>query len=177
MMAFVSVVTSLLHFGCASSQQTPASPQQFDGSPVVVSVCGAFQWNSTGVAAHRGERWFIEVTGSSPACADGSHPHADLVDCDHPGCAQWRDGPLTTSPEGWEKWFLRPFAFLKRVPTAHWYELSGGIGRELCQTFAVGKFRTVHIENDGEIYLFANDETSRYCNNYGSLRVRLVRLK
>jgi hypothetical protein len=35
----------------------------------------------------------------------------------------------------------------------------------------------VTTEEDGEIYLFANDAASRYDNNYGSLRVRLVRLK
>jgi hypothetical protein len=173
-----SVLACTFLSGCASSQTaTIPSADQFDGQAVVVNVCGAFQWNSTGVVAHRGERWFIEVTGSSAVCEDGNHKNPDTRDCDRPDCALWRDGPITASPEGWEKWFLRPLGFLKRVPSAHWYELSGGIGRSLCQTFAIGRSRTVRADEEGEIYLFANDAPSRYCNNSGSLRVRLVRLK
>lgn len=173
-----ALLASLLLFGCGSSQSaTIASPDQFAGPPVTVNVCGFTPMNPTGVKAQRGERWFIEVTGSTATCADGSHGHPDLHDCDRPDCAMWRDGGETTTPEGWELWYLKPFFFLKRVRSARWYELTGSIGPDLHQTFVIGRSRTVTIKEDGDIYLFANDAASRYDNNYGSLRVRLVRLK
>jgi hypothetical protein len=178
-MLVVTVSAWLFLSGCISTRnETRPSDSQFDGVPVPVKVCGANPMNSTGIVAHHGERWFIEVTGSDPACKDGTHGNPELHNCDRPECAFWKDGRQPPSPpEGYEPWYLKPAAFLKRVRSARWYELSGSVGPDLHQTFAVGRYRTVPVEEDGEIFLFANDAACRYDNNYGSLRVRLVRLK
>jgi hypothetical protein len=175
----VTVSAFLFLSGCISTEnETRPSDSQFDGVPVPVSVCGANPMNSTGIHALRGQRWFIEVIGSDTACEDGKHPSSNLRKCDEPECAFWKDGRQPPSPpEGYELWYLKPAAFLKRVRSARWYELSGSIGPDLHQTFVVGRYHTVLVEGDGEIFLFANDAACRYDNNYGSLRVRLVRLK
>lgn len=146
-------------------------------APAVISVCGATPLTPTHVTVHRGERWSIEVIGSSPTCENGQHGDSRLQLCDRPDCAQWADGKRLppVSPEGWERWYIRPFAFKKRVRSAHWYELTGAVGNPFRQTFAIGRKRTVTIDVDGELYLFANDAPGRYDNNYGSLRVRVTR--
>jgi hypothetical protein len=146
-------------------------------TPVVVNVCGAAERTSTQVMVHSGERWTFEVIGSSPACEDGQHGDPRLRECDQSECASWADGKRLppVSPEGWERCYLRPFFFLKRVRSAHWYELTGAVGNPFRQTFAIGKGKTVTIKSDGELFLFANDAKDRYKNNYGSLRVRITR--
>lgn len=150
--------------------------------PVVVDVCGADELTSTGVTVNHGERWNIEVIGSSPTCKDGKHgdPLGRLKPCDHRDCARWADGTRIdpVPPTGWERWYIRPFNYKKRVRSAHWYELTGAVGSPFKQTFAIGSGKTVPIETDGgELYLFANDAPGRYFNNYGALRVRLTLVK
>lgn len=146
-------------------------------TPVVVNVCSAVKETPAKVTVQRGERWTFEVIGSSPACEDGQHGDSRLTECDRPDCALWADGKRLppVSPEGWERCYLRPFFFLKRVRSAHWYELTGAVGSPFRQTFAIGRGKTVTIGADGELFLFANDAKSRYGNNYGSLRVRISR--
>ena len=144
----------------------------------VVSVCGAEKINSTGITVHPGEKWRFEVIGSSPACDDCRHNDPRLSECDRPG-PRWSDGKRQpcVSAEGWELWYLRPFFFLKRVRSAHWYELTGAVykGDRARQTFAIGLRTTpIPIDAEGELVLFANDASWRYANNYGSLRVRIT---
>src|SRR5689334_9844878 len=91
-------------------------------APVVVSVCGADKLTSTHITVHRGERWNIEVIGSSPTCDNGQHgdPLGRLKPCDRPDCALWADGTRLdpVPPTGWEKWYIRPFNYMKRVRSA-----------------------------------------------------------
>jgi hypothetical protein len=169
----ITVASLFFITAVAGVAQTPANaPAQ----PVVVSVCGATKATPTHVDVHHGERWTIEVIGSSPSCVGGTHSDSRLRECDRPDCAMWADGkrisPVT--PRGWERWYVRPFAFLKRVRSAHWYELTGAVGCPFQQTFAIGRRRTVTIASDGELFLFANDAPRRYGNNTGSLRVRIA---
>ena len=151
----VGLTIVLLLFAAAAAAQP---------TPVVVDVCGATKMTPTQITVHAHERWTIEVIGSSPACADGKHGDARLHECDHPDCARWADGKRIppVSPKGWERWYLRPFAYLKRVRSAHWYELTGAVGDPFKQTFAIGLARKVTIDSDGELFLFANDAESRY---------------
>jgi hypothetical protein len=146
-------------------------------APVVISVCGADELTPTHVTVRRGERWNIEVIGSSPTCENGKHGDSRLQPCDRADCAQWADGKRLppVAPTGWEKWYIRPFAFMKRVRSAHWYELTGAVGNPFRQTFAIGMKQMVTIKVDGELYLFANDAPGHYDNNYGSLRVSVTR--
>jgi hypothetical protein len=161
----------------ANDPRVPA-PDERIGDASTVEVCGAEPWNSTGIIARAGERFYVEVVGSTARCRDGLHGHPDLRDCDEPACARWKDGnrlpPVTA--EGWELWYLRPVWFMKRVRAAHWYELCGSFGDDGDQ-FVVGLHTIVTAPADGAIYLFANDAKDRYGNNYGALRVRLTRLK
>lgn len=144
--------------------------------PVTVDVCGAEKLNATHLSVKRGEKLHFEVIGSSPACKDGGHADPRLVACDQPDCANWADGrQRPNDANGWECLLLRPFFFLKRVRSAHWYELTGAVGHDpFLQTFAIGKENDATIEANGELFLFANDASWRYPNNYGSLRVRIT---
>lgn len=82
---------------------------------------------------------------------------------------------MKVDAKGWERLLLRPLFFLKRVRSAHWYELTGAVGANpVRQTFPIGMGRKVPITADGELFLFANDASCRYQNNYGSLRVRIT---
>jgi hypothetical protein len=153
---------------------------QLSMTSVTAEVCGAVNMNPTGVKVHQGEHLFLKVVGSRARCADGSGDHSDLHDCDQPKCAQWKDGRFTVGPDGWETWYAKPFWFLKRLRSAHWYELAGsvvGLDGAVVQSLPIGTSAALDIKEDGELFLFGNDASCLYSNNYGALKVEIRQFK
>lgn len=177
-LGYLTIMTDVARKGSIWTREDD-SPQ-----PVVhefdVAVCGAEPLNPTRVMVHHGDRLSFNVTGSASACKDQSGGQPDFHECAEPNCAHWTDGRLTVDANGWEKFYLKPFWFLKRVRSAHWYELSGTIvdgKRKQVQTFAIGVRATIDVKEDGDLYLFGNDATGRYGNNEGVLRVHIRQIQ
>ncbi|MCZ6690631.1 MAG: glycerophosphodiester phosphodiesterase family protein [Planctomycetota bacterium] len=84
--------------------------------------------------------------------------------------AEWVDGPILTDANGFSRWYLAPWWFLRRVPSAKWFALMGQIG-ENGEPFVIGKNSSLTAEASGELLMFANDVRFHYSNNCGFLEV------
>lgn len=119
-----------------------------------LTVYAEERWNQSGVLLETGATYQFEVV---------SYP-------------LWKDGIIHTDPNGFFRWWLSPFSFLTRMPSAKWFELIGTIGRDEVRCFKIGKGREYSMEGEaGELFLFANDISFMYYNNEGSLRLSVKR--
>ena len=87
----------------------------------------------------------------------------------------WRDWSIETDPDGYSRWWLWPFTWLRRLPDANWFQLVGAIGRSRAGTFKIGKGVTERACRSGPLYCFANDVRWMYGNNHGRLTLRVTR--
>ncbi len=72
---------------------------------------------------------------------------------------------------------VKIFEDLSRYPEADWFELIGAYDNdESAHFFRIGIETTLTAEQDGELYLFANDLQSRYGNNDGLIRTFIERV-
>ena len=96
----------------------------------------------------------------------------------------WDDDNITCNASGWKSEQLnflketavKVFEDNRRYPEADWFELIGAYDNdESASFFRVGIETTITAEQDGELYLFANDLKSRYGNNDGLIRAFIER--
>lgn len=85
---------------------------------------------------------------------------------------RWVDGFISCGPEGYSRWWLKPFTVLRRVRSAPWFSLIGAVGR--ASPLLVGDQTVFHAEIDGELSFYANDIIFMYWNNRGSIRVAVA---
>lgn len=121
-------------------------------------------WNWTGLHVSRGECYKFST----------------------PPTQEWRDAVINSNASGYTRWWLWPFAWLKRLPRAPWFCLSGAVGDAGNPTvsgvparetmFPIGTDRRWTSTSDGYLYLFANDVDAFYFNNRGGLKVTIERL-
>jgi hypothetical protein len=87
------------------------------------------------------------------------------------------DSWISTGPEGFSKWWMRPFESSRRMPGLPWFRLIGTVGRNLDHTFSIGGGLDAYSPPlAGEFFCFLNDAPSFYWNNHGSLDLRITRL-
>jgi hypothetical protein len=89
----------------------------------------------------------------------------------------WNDFSIASSAGGYGS---RPGQHIwerfRRIPTAHWLELIGTVGKSLNCAFIIG-CRLVRFSPavSGRFYCFANDLRFMYWNNSGSIKVEIAR--
>lgn len=86
----------------------------------------------------------------------------------------WRDWMIETDADGFSRPHLRLAEPLRRVPTAHWFQLCGTIDRRLDQVIILGGDVAFKAPAGGRLFLFANDVSWMYWNNVGQIQVRIL---
>ena len=92
---------------------------------------------------------------------------------------QWDDNGIHAIPptEGFNKWYLSPFWFLRRYQAAPWFMLIGAIGQNSKHFFPINQSPLNYTATaTGDFFCFANDAPFAYGNNKGSLTLRITRL-
>jgi len=111
--------------------------------PVSVRVEAKPHWNDGKVSVAEGQRLRIAATGT------------------------WTDWTITRGPEGFTKWYLKPFEGGRRIPKANWFALIGCVGQTLDHCFVVGRGGTFTAPATGRLWFFANDVERAHWNNKG----------
>lgn len=110
-----------------------------------VDVLACRQWNDSGIDVTEGQTVRISASG------------------------EWTDWRISTGPNGFERWYLRPFVFLKRCRRAPWFCLIASIGKDARTCHVVGDKGGFTAKSSGRLYLYANDAWSKYGNNSGRI--------
>lgn len=79
---------------------------------------------------------------------------------------KWEDSDKLApcDADGYEKWYLYAFFFLRTFKTAPWFCLIGIVDGKQFRMGAEGNFVS---ERSGELFCFANDAPFKRRNNYG----------
>lgn len=102
-----------------------------------------------------------------------------------PENAQWQDASMWCGPEGWKSeelpWYkesiVKFFENHRRLKDANWFALVGALGDEDDELFLIGNCTNSYTATrEADLYLFANDMSSKYSNNEGSLMVTITRV-
>lgn len=147
-----------------SSQRRSPQLLQVEES-VSVEIHSACQWNRTGIMLEAGAHYQFQVSA----------------------CDTWKDASIVCSASGWTskdvRPILRPLVMAaekkRRMPSANWFELIGVQDGASCKMFRIGcrgAGWTYSPTKNGEFVAFANDLTSKYGNNSGSLRLTVTRV-
>ncbi len=89
------------------------------------------------------------------------------------GDQRWTDGPIGCGADGYEKWWLAPFRWMRRFRPAPWFALIGSVGEK---TFEIGSSYVLRDAPGGELSCYANDVWFMYWNNRGRLEVEVTPL-
>jgi hypothetical protein len=100
----------------------------------------------------------------------------------------WKDASIPATPTGWVmnskevqemgilmKMFLGVTKNFRRVPNQQWFYLMGATSGINYKEFPIGFGISGPDVTDGEFCAFANDLSTMYWNNTGSLRLRVTR--
>ena len=131
----------------------PATPLGHGESKIML-VMADCKLNKSGVILEEGERYKFEVV------------NVEL----------WKDGRIITNPEGFSRWWLKPFEKFRRYPEAALLTLVGGVTNVLRHWFQIVQKATQVASAEGEFFCFANDVGFRYGNNKGQLLLKITHL-
>jgi hypothetical protein len=84
----------------------------------------------------------------------------------------WYDWTIRSGPEGYERWYLVPLRWMRRMRSAPWFALVGTIGQG--PLIRIADKQTISSDEDAELRCFANDIGFMYWNNRGAIRVTLT---
>lgn len=114
------------------------------------------------------EKW--NDSGLTVKAGSGVRIHAE------PG-SKWIDWFIECGPDGYEKFWLNPFRWSRRVPDAPWFALICCIDRDLPSAFIVGSGTDCYIPpRDGTLFFFSNDAPFAYWNNKGQVKLQVTSL-
>ena len=127
-----------------------------------IAICACRPWNDSAVKVKKGESYKFEI--------EAVH--------------NWVDGNLESDPEtGWHGSFHRTMGFLsgflKRSSKTGWYVLTGTVGKVDDASFAAippGNAPVI-MQDNGELYFYANDMNGRYFNNKGKTILKITRIR
>lgn len=118
---------------CESSEATKELEGEATVAFMIDDPCFA-----TGIGLEKGEDYIIEVL-----LGKGD---------------KWVDGWIESSPDGYRRWWMLPFASSRRHVFEPWMKLMGRIGPEGGETFAIGSGPLKYNARfDGELFLYVND--------------------
>ena len=84
---------------------------------------------------------------------------------------EWKDKTNVCGPSGYSRWYLTPWAPLRRYVRAPWFALIGTI--DGAQSFVIGNEREWTAPTNGELWCYANDVWFMYGNNSGSITLQV----
>lgn len=158
-----ALATSFLLFSaaCACQPRLAAVPNDpvrelAVGEEVRVAIEAGRVWNPTPVVVDPAQQYSLRVYGTQ----------------------QWTDGPYESDANGYRGWFNFLVKSKKRVPAEKFFALIGAIDKDESTAEKIG----IHRENwspprRGQLFAYANDLPTRYCNNLGSLDLTIRRTK
>ena len=89
----------------------------------------------------------------------------------------WKDAWIVATPAGFERWWLRAFTPLRRLPEAPWFALCAHVDGAADRPFAIGGgLDEWHAPASGELVCFANDVPFLYGNNSGEITLQVSRI-
>ncbi|MCZ7469725.1 hypothetical protein M0412_04280 [Agrobacterium sp. O3.4] len=83
----------------------------------------------------------------------------------------WIDWYINTDANGYDRFWLRPFAAKKRAPKEKWFALIGALDQDESTAFLIGSEKIWVAPRSGQLWCFANDMPSKYGNNKGAITV------
>ncbi|NTG45241.1 hypothetical protein [Rhizobium rhizogenes] len=84
---------------------------------------------------------------------------------------KWTDWFIDSDANGYERFWLKPFASRKRMPKEKWFALIGVVDKDMATAFKIGTEKVWPATATGKLWCFANDDLSRYGNNKGTIEV------
>jgi hypothetical protein len=120
-------------------------------------IISANYWNSTGVTVKEGHTYKFDV--ASPVDSAGN-----IV-----GLADWY--VHVTTLHGYDRWYLRPFFFLRRRPHESWFSLIGTVGKR--DPFRILAGKKWVASRTGQLICYFNDCPLLYWNNVGYVRLHV----
>ncbi|MDO7836580.1 hypothetical protein Q4610_16155 [Sphingobium sp. HBC34] len=113
------------------------------------TVFAAYRWNDTEIDVVKGQAISIAAQG------------------------RWVDSSISATPDGFERPWLDPVQWLRRLPSAPWFCLCATVGQMKRPIHRIGSAGAFIADRDGRLYLFANDAWLFYFNNKGSIRASI----
>jgi hypothetical protein len=64
----------------------------------------------------------------------------------------------------------------KRSPSPKWFQLVGEVDKNKSHTIELGKEGTFFAPENGRLFVYANDVSSAYWNNYGAIKLEITQM-
>ncbi len=93
------------------------------------------------------------------------------------GDQQWFDAQITTTADGYDRWWLHWARGMQRFADADLFTLIGQVGSDSSSAFAIGTNCRQRAKGNGELFCYANDVASMYWNNSGCVVLTIRRLR
>jgi len=87
---------------------------------------------------------------------------------------EWTDDWIRTTPAGFDKPWLAPVKFTRRLPSAPWFCLCATVDRMKRPIHRIGTGGEFVARRSGRLWLFANDAWLFYFNNKGSITATIT---
>jgi hypothetical protein len=116
---------------------------------VMVTVDSRRKWNDTGTDLIQGKQYRYRATGS------------------------WQDWYIVCDANGYSRWMLWLFGWMRRVPVAHWFQLIGVVDKAMSHPIRMGTEGTFTAPASGRLWVFANDAAFAYGNNTGTIELQV----
>lgn len=120
---------------------------------IPIEIIAKCKWNPTEIEISAQEEYKFEASGS------------------------WSDLMVKTDADGYTNGYMRLFNNLKRAKQYPWFALVGVLNQSNNEYFLIGKNNKIAFEQSGKLYCFANDVNGFYWNNFGSISLKVTRIK
>ena len=118
-----------------------------------IEIMARHKWNPTNIEILAGEEYRFDVTGTR------------------------RDIIIKTSADGFSNFFMDLYASRKRSKENKWFALMGSLEQNENKLFLIGKENTIEFDESGTFYCLAKDDKHFYWNNFGSVKMKIKRIK
>jgi hypothetical protein len=81
----------------------------------------------------------------------------------------WKDWTIECDANGYSRFYLDLFSFLKRTPSARWFQLVASVDKQPTHTIVLGISGRFVAPTTGRLWVYANDAPFAYGNNTGSI--------
>lgn len=123
----------------------------------ILTISAQLQWNPSQILLEAGQAYRFEMLHVT----------------------RWKDGGIDQidPTQGFTRWYLSPFNWLRRYPQANWFVLIGAIGENPSTFFPINQPVMEYTATaTGEFRCFANDAPFAYGNNVGTLTLKVTHL-